>query len=118
MYSISIAFENSPTVWGLMFKDRKTADAAWHKIAAESPATVEDDFGQRLEIRRENISGLMFEDMELSKLALIERSLHQARTQVKAKQMADADPMLRTAMMSSGGPAIISPMGQGNSRPR
>jgi len=55
----------------------------------------------------------MLEDMEKSKLAHIERGLHQARTQAKAQQAATQDPVLKSAAMMRG-PAMIDPMG--NSR--
>jgi hypothetical protein len=121
MYSISVALGN--TVWALLFKQRQTADNVWTTLSANpdpllSPRiTVEDDFSQRLEIFRKQIGGLLFEDLDISRLAHIERSLHQARTQVKAQQMAEADPIIRSGAQRSS-PAILSPMMRGNGPPR
>ena len=64
-----------------------------------STVSVADDFGQRATIDIKSIHGFMLEDMEQSKLAHIERGLHQARTQARAQQMATADPVLKNAAM-------------------
>lgn len=103
--------------WSLMFKEESKAQDAAAKLAARTePFTViEDDFGQKLDARTNLIAGYMIEDMEKSKLAHVERALHQQRTQNLAQKTAEADPSLKLSRMMNG-PAMISPMGPGGNR--
>jgi hypothetical protein len=120
MFSLTIVFGPGPMVWTLMYKTEEAADAALSaiKYALEirgtdvsfSPAktiTVDDDFGQHADIMICDIHGVMLENLEQSKLAHIERALHQSRTKVKADEMVRADPVLRTALQ--GGSGILQP---------
>ena len=60
------------------------------------------------------VAGMMFEDLDKSMLAHVERGLHNARTQAKAQQQAMSDPVLKTAAMTAQrGPAIYDPQGNG-----
>ena len=79
---------------------------------------IKDEFGQEATIRTDDIHGAMLEDMEQSKLAHIERGLHNARTQARANQAAQSDPVLKSAMagMSPVNPAMLSPMGNSGGR--
>lgn len=113
MFSITVAFPNS--AFALLYRERESADRSWIRLTSESPAVVDDDFGQRFEVRREHTIALMFEDLDQTKLALAERALHNARAQVKANQLASADPSLRASNLVAG-PAMISPMMRGNGR--
>jgi hypothetical protein len=108
MFSLTIVFGPGPMVWTLMFKER---DRAYSAAVFPSDATMlnlVDDFGQDASIRIDDIHGTMIEDLEQSKLAHIERALHQARTKVKADELAQADPVIRSAAMRQGG-AILQP---------
>lgn len=100
--------------WGLMFRSKGKAEAAVATleggVLAVERVSIVDDFGQSLFVNRDNISGWVFEDMEQSKLAHVERALAHARMQGLVQKMAEADPALRTSMMNRG-PAIVSPMG-------
>jgi hypothetical protein len=109
MFSLSIAFEG-PIVWALMFRNKDAAETAWkHLLETETFLAINDDFGQTCLVVKSRIAGAMLEDHSLSKLAHIERGLHNARTHAKMQQEAHNDPMLRTAAMAAG-PAVLSPM--------
>ena len=116
MHLLTIVFGPSPTPWSLLFKSPEAADKTFMDLESAkagigaSTVSVADDFGQRATIDIKSIHGFMLEDMEQSKLAHIERGLHQARTQARAQQMATADPILKNAAMMQG-PAMLQPMG-------
>jgi hypothetical protein len=114
MFSLSIALDG-PIVWSLMYKTKEAAANAWIYLSAPGAAsTVElkDDFGHCAIVMFSRFAGAIMEDMSLTKIAHIERGLHEARTRAKMQQDAQADPVLRTAAMTQG-PAMISPMGNG-----
>ena len=118
MYLLTIVFGPSPTPWSLLFEKPEAAEEVFYGLERAKQTKVEfisiaDEFGQRATIDVASIHGFMLEDMEKSKLAHIERGLHQARTQAKAQQAATQDPVLKSAAMMRG-PAMIDPMG--NSR--
>jgi hypothetical protein len=117
MHLLTIVFGPVPTPWSLLFKKPELADKTFAdlQIAKKEKAeqvSVMDEFGQRADIDVKSIHGFMLEDMEQSKLAHIERGLHQARTQARAQQMAGSDPVLKNAAMMQS-PAMLSPMGNG-----
>lgn len=115
MYLLTIVFGPVPTPWALLFQKPEAADKTFMDLETakkeKAPTvSVADDFGQRATIDTVFIHGFMLEDMEKSKLAHIERGLHQARTQARAQQQAAADPVLKNAAMMQG-PAMLNPMG-------
>jgi hypothetical protein len=114
MFSLTIAFGPSNTLWQLVFREAEKANDAYSKLnqAAPSnqPVIVVDDFGQSTSIMRNQIHGFMLEDMNLSKQAHIERALHQMRTQAEGQTIVENDSVLRAAAARRGGPSIISPM--------
>lgn len=117
MYLLTIVFGPTPTPWALLFQKSETAELAFNGLQdarkiKQGCVEICDDFGQKIDLPLASIHGFMLEDMEKSKLAHIERGLHQARTQARAQQMASTDPVLKTAAMGQG-PAILSPMGNG-----
>lgn len=67
--------------WGLMFRSKEKAEAAVATLQADHGGriTLADEFGQTLDAARANIAGFVFEDMEQSKLAHVERALAHAR---------------------------------------
>jgi hypothetical protein len=111
MYLITIAV--APVAWPLMFQTKEKAEAAFALLdnAALDMIGIADDFGQIVRIKRSNIGAVMFEDMDQSRNAHIERALHEGRLRANLQTRAKADPVLRHAQMS--GPAMISPMGNG-----
>src|SRR5579863_10384237 len=117
MFSLTIVFGPGPMVWTLMFK---TEDKAQLNVSTlnQSPlgqvTRFVDDFGQECNIITDELKGWMLDDMEQSKLAHIERALHQARTQAKGAEIADSDPVLAQARRrAQGGMPIMQPMPTG-----
>ena len=117
MFCITVVFGNAPTPWALLFKNKDTFDAA--TAAFKNPAAmtfnpdnfcVSDDFGQTIDVKRSAVHAVMYEDMEQSKIAQIERGLHQTRTQIAAERAGQADPAISGFMRSrTQGPAVLSP---------
>jgi hypothetical protein len=117
MYAITICFGHG-AVWALMFKDGQRAIEAFdrYKITSDNIRAIgthnddlfeaADDFGQTIRISCRAVTGMMLEDMEHSKLAYIERGLHQARTQTKANEIANNDPVLREARRQQQSPIL------------
>ena len=108
MFSLTIVFGPGPMVWTLMFKTAEVAISNKNKLDADAEGNIDlvDDFGQSCSIRSEEIHGWMLEDLEQSKLAHIERALHQTRVKVKADEMARADPVIRAAAMQGNSPIL------------
>ena len=107
MHSLSIIV--GPAIWTLMFKTEEAAATAYDALHPEhdsTTATAEDDFGQAVALRRASIHGLMFEDLDASKEAVVERMIHNAKVQAEAQQKASRDSSLRHAAQ---GPAVLSP---------
>jgi hypothetical protein len=112
MYLITIAV--APVAWPLMFQTKEKAEAAFEALHPNTPGyfvSIADDFGQIVRISTQNIGAVMFEDLDQSRNAHIERALHEGRLRANLQTRAKADPVLRHAQMS--GPAMISPMGNG-----
>ena len=116
MFSLTIVFGTSATPWVLLYKTRESLDAVIANYRADKtttfgtgPFVATDDFGSTIEINRASIHGVMFEDMDLSKMNAIERGLHHARSQYRAEQMAAADPVLKAASLHRGGNAMLTP---------
>lgn len=117
MHSLTIAFGPTGAMWAFLFRTKEAADVA-HKdvcLVQGSPGdvvTVSDEFGQTATFMGDRIHGIVLEDLERTKMAHVERALHQARLQAKAQQMAQGDATLKAAQMMSG-PAMLSPGGNG-----
>jgi hypothetical protein len=118
MFSMTIVFGAAPVPWTLLFKTQQAFNEAI--INLKNPSTFEnatlditDDYGQHICISRSAIQGVMFEDMSKSKLAHIERGLHQMRAQIDADNMVRADPalseILRRQRMAQQQPGVITP---------
>lgn len=124
MFSLTIVFGPGPMVWTLMFKTEEAARNNVQFLNQSLEKTVTrfiDDFGQECDVVTNEIKGWMLEDLEQSRLAHIERALHQARTQAKGSELAEADPVLRQARLKAqSGLGMIQPvpggMLQGNGR--
>ena len=120
MFSLTIVFGPGPMVWTLMFKEKQDAIKAMNAVGEHAGKFLEaeDDFGQRAIIEKTQVHGFMIEDLEQSRLAHIERALHQARTQAKGAEIADSDPILRQARMKAqGGLGMIQPVPGGMMAP-
>lgn len=109
MHTLTICFGPTNAIWMLVFKNKDKAETAWKSVTDSNLiATLEDDFGQTICVKKEAISGLMLEDTDLSKNAHIEVALQRARVQAEGQTRANADPVLRTAQMRQG-PSVIAP---------
>ena len=110
MFLISIAMGRSqPVIWTLMFKTQERAEQSF-KLLQDNMGEIAlgDDFGQTINIDKANIGGMLFEDLDQSKNAHIERALHQARVQAEGQTMAESDHVLRAARARQGS-AILTP---------
>ncbi len=107
MHSLSVAL--GPVVWRLVFNTKEEAENAFTHFS-EANVDVVDDYGQRIATRSADVTGLMLEDLDRSKLAYVAMALHQARSQAEAQKMAANDPALRAAH-NARGPAVIAPGG-------
>jgi len=66
-----------------------------------------DDFGHEMSLERRTLSGFIYEDMEQTKVAHVERALHQQRLQNLAQKTAESDPGLRAQRMMGNGPVLM-----------
>lgn len=105
MFSVSVWFGTKDTALAFMFKNELPARQVYTKLLApdgEILTEIADDFGQVASFNAEHIHAVLFEDMDLSSGAGIERGLHNARTQAKGNQLASMDPTLKAAGMLGG----------------
>jgi hypothetical protein len=110
MYSLSIHFGPNAMVWAFLFKEKEKAEAAEIKAkgwASEFPYfNIEDDFGQSGNFTHSSVHAVLLEDLDLVEEARILRSLANARGEVKARQRAATDPVIRT---SGQGASVLQP---------
>lgn len=114
MHSLTICFGPSNTVWNLLYKEGEKAALVYNDWLTQGGAVIAatDDFGQTIAFTREQVHGMLLEDLEQSQMAQVERGLHNARTQAKAQTRALADPSLAASMRAQG-PAVHSPFPNG-----
>lgn len=129
MHSITIVFGPTATSWRLLFKSKDAADRAVTSAqsvmgadkAELGPPTyffiLVDDFGQTAVLDIRTLHGFMLEDLDQTKLAAIEMTVHNGRAQADAEQAMRADPkIMASASRRQGGPPILAPMGNGFTR--
>lgn len=120
MYQLTIQTGNQ--TWPFLFKDEEKAKAAHTAAIGVSDVNshamhgingreckVVDDYGRVGKFS--HVTAVIFEDLEQSMFANIALSIHQAHMQIKANDMARADPVLK-ARSQMGGPGIVTPFGQ------
>ena len=114
MYSLTISFGPTGTVWAFLFKDKETAngvfDAIHEQINEKSGTYVQDDFGQRAMVVLP-IHGICLEDLDQVEAARIYRSLAEERLKVKLMEAARADPVIRAAIAQQNRAPVLTPMG-------
>lgn len=112
MFSLSIMLDSGQ--WRLLFKAEETLDKAWQQVTSADGdwQNIQDDFGQLVFLKRSAIRGALREDLNQSKLAAVELTLHDARIRAKATQAAQTDPAIREASRVPG-PSVLTPMGAG-----
>jgi hypothetical protein len=120
MYALSISFGPTNAIVAFMFKTEERAKAmrAIARVGFDGGEafTIEDDFGQFGDFVKPN--AVLFEDLEQSKAAHIERHLHNMRMQLAANDAVDAEPAFRSAqtraklaqMMNGGGVPSFGPI--------
>jgi hypothetical protein len=106
VHSVTVVF--GPASLQFLFKSKERV-AQFRAFRSDHPTqdlVFDDDFGQHAEIRAASIHGILIEDLDVSKLAGIEKMLHNTRIQHGAQQRANSDPAFKRA-----GPAVLTPMG-------
>ena len=107
MYSLTIHFGPNAMVWSFMFKEKPNFESLKSEMhSGASCFNITDDFGQNGYFRCKEVHGMMLEDLDLVEEARILRSLANARSEVKARQRAATDPVIRAAQ---NGPGVIAP---------
>lgn len=110
MFSLAINFGKSGVAWSLLFTKQESLDAALAPLASASPDEdigFKDDFGTTAAIKRGQINGWLVENLELTKGAMIFRSMNNARMQAECQNQAMSDPTL--ARLRGEGSPIIQP---------
>lgn len=116
MFSLSIMLGSGQ--WRLLFKTEEKAIGALNFISEPTPEDfvgrrrLEDDFGQIVICGEKTVLACLLEDLNQSKLAAVELTLHDARIRAKATQAAQTDPAMREASRAPG-PSVLTPMGAG-----
>jgi hypothetical protein len=113
MYSLTIHFGPNALQWQFLFKEKEKAEEAksHFQLDTEGSALIEDDFGQSAEFKLEIVHGVLLEDLDLVEEARIQRSLYNARGEVKARQRASTDAVIRTGMGNQGA-GVLTPFRQ------
>lgn len=121
MFSITVALANTQIVWTFMYKTKESVEYA-QKTYDANPITMSfiDDFGQHARIPTSQVAGVLFEALDQSKMAHIERAMHTERVKIQAQNAAQSDPIIKNAMRTAQrGPAIFDPtMQNGGGPPR
>jgi hypothetical protein len=109
MFLISIAMGRSqPVIWTLMFKTQEKAQQVFSLIQDNMGSfSFEDDYGQNIYAEKASVISMMLENAEMSKLAHIERGLHEQRIRAAIVSRMQADPTMRNM---GQGPAMLTPM--------
>jgi hypothetical protein len=111
MYLISVLVGRSqPIVWSLMFRDENNAIAALGRLREVGDVDVADEFGQRLCAKGGDLGPILFENMEVSRAAAIERTVNEQKIRAGCVTRMQSDPALKIATMSGGAP-MLSPAG-------
>ena len=116
MYCITVTLGMSS--WALMFKEKPEKQLEelrsfmrqqhlTQQIGDSRVMTLTDDFSQECDIVAGALAGFLFEDMDVSQEATIQRSLHHHITQAKLQKRAQSDPTLRAASLGSGVPSFM-----------
>lgn len=122
MYSLTIHFGPNAICWALLFKEEEKAATVYNAyVTAKIQQANEgmplligsDDFGQSFAIPFNEISGILFEDLDLVEAARIQRSLAEERCKVKLMAAAKADPTIAAAIRQhQNGAGVLTPFRQ------
>ena len=112
MYSLTIHFGPNAMVWSFMFKEKPNFESLKSEMhSGASCFNITDDFGQNGYFRCKEVHGMMLEDLDLVEEARIQRSLYNARGEVKARQRAATDATIRQGMGNQGA-SVLTPFRQ------
>jgi hypothetical protein len=115
MYSLTIHFGPNAMCWAFLFKEKEVADRAKAVTSFQPDGathfSIVDDFGQYAQFAFTSVHGVLLEDLDLVEEARIQRSLYNARGEVKARQRASTDAVIRTGMGNSGA-GVLTPFRQ------
>ena len=106
MYSLTIHFGPNAMVWSFLFKEKEKAEEAYNDALNSNGFSISDDYGQTA-CFKSGPHGVLLEDLDLVEEARILRSLANARGEVKARQRAATDPVIRQAQ--NAGPSVLQP---------
>lgn len=110
MFNLTIVFGPNSHAIQFLFKERNRAESALEatKIDAQY-VTVDDDFDQHGEFKAADIHARLIDSLSGSGDAMIERTLQNSKTQIKAQNRAGNDPLLKMAMNGLGGAPLNHP---------
>lgn len=93
--------------WSLLYKTKEPWQLAINILTdkASDELTLTDDFGQTAVLKTSDVHGFMSEDLEQSKMAHVERALHQMRMQADTQKRAESDPAMR--MLRAQHPMLV-----------
>lgn len=115
MYSLTINFGPTGTVWAFLFKEEEAARRARavtnYRPEGATHFTIVDDFGQTSDFPFNDVHGVVLEDLDQVEAARIYRSLAEERIKVKLMTAAKADPVIGEAIRRSQGAPVLTPMG-------
>jgi len=110
MFSITVAMgRGQPIVWTLLFRDATKYESALKMLRSAGDINIADEFGQILCTKGGDIVGMLAEDMDQSRGASIERTLHEMRLRQMLQARVQADSGLKF-MLNNQGPAVLNPM--------
>jgi hypothetical protein len=117
MFSLSISFGPTGTVWAFLFKEEKDAGEVYNAYMDFKGSRAEggvlighDDYGQTFSFPFEEIRGVLLEDLEQIEAARIQRALIDEHVKAKFIAAAKSDPVIMAAARGQG-PGVITPMG-------
>lgn len=110
MFTICVWFGNQQSPWAFLYGNLENANTQMLQFTSGDKPLLEfhDDHGQHMIIKRDDVHGILLDDMKKSALAKIEISLHTQRTQAQFQTRANSDPALRL-----NGAPMIQPAGLG-----
>lgn len=117
MFSLTIAFGETPAMWRLLFKTEQAANKMWAVAGSYMEEETKyihivDDFGQQCIILASDVHACMLEDLDQSRLAGVEMQMHNWKMQATAQARGGTDPELRNIRQPQG-PSVFIPQGNG-----
>jgi hypothetical protein len=107
MFSISIAMgRGTPVVWALLYRTKEKALEASLKLhESQGEISLNDEFGQTIHVVKANVVGILTEDLEQSRVAHLERAIHEQKIRAAVGTRMRSDPAFRD--ITPAGPAVL-----------